>query len=461
MVGTTNRIGIAAIDATTGIATSWNANSDGVMRTVTVSGSTIYVGGYFTTIGGQSRSSIAALNATTGNATDWSANTDLSGVLSIVLRGQDLLIGGEFWSIKNTPHSYFSVIPDSSMTLSGVYGIKYRTFTASEFGANINQKPMKRPYFPNTANVIQETYKKFPLAPIIVGKAFVYNNEGKLLAYIQPKAYTDVLKTFNKSGVTHTGTARGLDFDKKSAPLLKRWVTLDVTKHDNTLVANLLALKVNIVASDTGVTPNGLADLLYNEGSGNPLSGKSISEIADYAGDLMTNWRYLPLATFANLDTTIAKINAAFSGVFDTTQWIVGSKLVVKGTRELGKISFLQPNTSSFRHRVIPVSPEDVLPSSYSLEQNYPNPFNPTTTIQFELGQNSLVTLKIYNILGQEVATLLDRDELYEGQREVMFNGKELASGIYFYRLVAESIDDEGESSTEPFVQVKKMVLLK
>lgn len=89
------------------------------------------------------------------------------------------------------------------------------------------------------------------------------------------------------------------------------------------------------------------------------------------------------------------------------------------------------------------------IPTSFSLAQNFPNPFNPVTTIQFSLPQAGNVTLKIYNLLGEEEKTLAD-EYRQAGKHSVQFNANNLASGIYFYRL-----------QTGNFVQTKKMILLK
>ena len=89
------------------------------------------------------------------------------------------------------------------------------------------------------------------------------------------------------------------------------------------------------------------------------------------------------------------------------------------------------------------------IPEIYSLSQNYPNPFNPTTTIDFSIPKGSLVTLKAYNILGQEVASLVN-EEMKAGSYSVNFNANGLASGVYFYKLNAGS-----------FNSVKKFTLLK
>lgn len=88
-------------------------------------------------------------------------------------------------------------------------------------------------------------------------------------------------------------------------------------------------------------------------------------------------------------------------------------------------------------------------PGNLSLDQNYPNPFNPSTTIEFDLPKTSEVTLKIFNILGKEVATLVS-DRLSAGSYSYEWDASQLASGVYLYRLQAGT-----------YVETKKMILLK
>jgi hypothetical protein len=97
------------------------------------------------------------------------------------------------------------------------------------------------------------------------------------------------------------------------------------------------------------------------------------------------------------------------------------------------------------------VSPaqEKGLPARYSLGQNYPNPFNPTTNVEFNLPVTSQAQLRVYNMLGQEVATLVN-GPFAVGRHTVTFDASHLASGIYLYRLVAGS-----------YINTMKMVLVK
>jgi hypothetical protein len=89
------------------------------------------------------------------------------------------------------------------------------------------------------------------------------------------------------------------------------------------------------------------------------------------------------------------------------------------------------------------------IPSTYALNQNYPNPFNPSTKIRFNLPVSETVRLKIFDVAGREVATLVDGKQ-DAGSFEVTFDGADLASGVYFYRLEAGS-----------YTAIKRMMLIK
>ena len=79
------------------------------------------------------------------------------------------------------------------------------------------------------------------------------------------------------------------------------------------------------------------------------------------------------------------------------------------------------------------------LPSSFLLQQNYHNSFNPSTTILYELPEQSLVTIKVFNILGQEVAQFANNKQQEAGDHSVTLDGSSLTSGVYFYRMTAVS----------------------
>jgi len=97
----------------------------------------------------------------------------------------------------------------------------------------------------------------------------------------------------------------------------------------------------------------------------------------------------------------------------------------------------------------VTVENSEILPAEYFLSQNYPNPFNPSTTIEFTIPQKEFVSLVIYDVLGNEVATLINKEKA-PGSYEVLFDAAEFGSGVYIYSLKAGS-----------FAQTKKMILMK
>jgi len=157
-------------------------------------------------------------------------------------------------------------------------------------------------------------------------------------------------------------------------------------------------------------------------------------------------------------DTTITT-NAIFSASSSIT---AGPNFTITST---GNVTFGTPNIYlrgefviesggqfTVINDVVPgiETPDDAaLPTEFALNQNYPNPFNPVTTIKYQISEISFVTLKVYDVLGNEIITLLS-EEKSVGNYEFEFDATGLPSGIYFYRLQAGS-----------FVETKKMVLLR
>ena len=113
-------------------------------------------------------------------------------------------------------------------------------------------------------------------------------------------------------------------------------------------------------------------------------------------------------------------------------------------------VAILQLSIAKVRGDALSISPiTGIAPAEYSLSQNYPNPFNPYTQIDFSIKKAGRVSIKVYDMLGREVATLVD-DNMQAGTYKARFDGAQLASGIYMYRIMAED-----------YTAIKKMVLLK
>jgi hypothetical protein len=98
---------------------------------------------------------------------------------------------------------------------------------------------------------------------------------------------------------------------------------------------------------------------------------------------------------------------------------------------------------------MVDVKTDEIIPKEIALEQNYPNPFNPVTTIEYSIPASSIVSIKVYDVLGREIETLVNEEKL-PGNYKVEFNGSNLASGIYFYKIQSGN-----------FSMTKKLLLLK
>jgi hypothetical protein len=289
--------------------------------------------------------------------------------------------------------------------------------------------------------------------------------------------YKDVITSlFEKPDRTHLGLARCLDNYEGIKPRsIKRQVkNLAPKKHNNRLFGEAIALQANIIGSDLGTTPPGFGNLIFDDGTGtaNPLNGMPIRTIAAALDTFMSSpsdtvpihgcvmpesfGTLLPEDLYAK----IRMIDSAFSGPIDTNSF--GPGLQFKGVHQISEVPFLRYDAvMAFKQFPVVYGGSNYVPQAFALNQNYPNPFNPTTTISFTLNQPALVTLKIYNILGQEVATLLNRESFDDGTQEIDFDANNLPSGVYFYHIFAEGVPDEDGGVPVTFSAVKKMLLVK
>jgi len=230
------------------------------------------------------------------------------------------------------------------------------------------------------------------------------------------------------------------------------------------LAGELLALKVNIGMSADSMTNPNFGNLVYD----NPekadsfvtrrliIQGKTLSQVSAYVDTMLTYYkRYYagttPSEEYNKLASALTEINAAFRSPFDTVSW---NPFVLKDSIRLDQVDFLRRGTGK-EETEAQISFQQTEPEQLFLLQNYPNPFNPLTVIRYSLIVNSNVTLKVYNLLGQGVATLLNHEETDEGEHEIMFDASSLSSGMYFYRLTVE------RNGTSLFSETKKLILLK
>lgn len=196
----------------------------------------------------------------------------------------------------------------------------------------------------------------------------------------------------------------------------------------------------------------GLYKKLTNTTTSNPL-------YADIVNDLASGWTYHWDGT-SQVPYLINSSQSEFITFEDTNS--VKLKVQYSARQQLGGIAIWEISQDLYSgsqplletigktvKELASVVSEPTIVSNYKLFDNYPNPFNPTTKLTYQLSGVSHVTLRVYDILGRELATLVDGDKM-SGKYEVEFDGGRFSSGVYFYTLAAGN-----------FLQTKKMLLLK
>lgn len=304
---------------------------------------------------------------------------------------------------------------------------------------------------PNEANVRDEVFVKRSSTITLGIPMPQQKNE---YGWVILKKSADMQKSLLDRDDYHFGQPRGFSRLANGTLFKGEVKVLTPSKMNNRLFANLAALKFNIIASEEGITPVGLGELYCND-EASPFHGWQVKQIALHADSMMTFWRGKMKVDYEQLDDCISRINEAFRGPIDTISF--SSKLLLTGVASANGFTFLTSTTT------IAVGTEksrdevsSIIPDVSELKQNYPNPFNPTTVIGYSLSVNSLVTLKVYNMLGQEVSTLISNELVDAGTQEVAFSGDNLSSGTYIYRLTAENKEEDYS-----FEKTMRMTLVK
>jgi hypothetical protein len=342
---------------------------------------------------------------------------------------------------------------------------------------------------PNPANVRSDVFSYGGFGPwttesdgiggLVVGRSFlIYKNfkwrvdidSARVYGWVRLRSQSALQRSlaYGREQRRHVGDPRGFCAFDNGRPFTHQNYLLSPTRMDNRLVAEIIALKVNIAASQLGITPAGFGELEYVD-PGHPLNGRLVREISTITDSFLTRCSTTPPGQYDMVDSVLRKINGAFAGGIDTISF--SSWLELKGVRPVNEVSFLRPSADATVIRVPRVYNPDydegeeeedleessVVPEVVQLLQNYPNPFNPATTIRFELQEASLVTLSVYDMLGREIVRLMEREYLVEGTNEAEFLADDLATGVYFYRLTAEAVEDPARLSRA----VGKMVLVR
>ncbi len=272
-----------------------------------------------------------------------------------------------------------------------------------------------------------------PAKTIEPGKAYWVetNSDGRLVlnAPTAQTATTRIYKSDDELNTLNTLTAERLNAPTTSHP--KTLLFGSIGNHSLNLASYKLPPKPPTGAVDMRFASNRFVELFDN------TSNKS---------------REVPLSIESNgaplkLTWTIKELGGIKYSLVEKKG---GKVLATHRWKENGSITIDGDIDKSYGLRV------EQIPQVYQLYQNYPNPFNPSTSIRFDLPERAMVTLKIYNVLGEEVAAPLKNQEMDEGQQSLSFNALNISTGAYFYRMNATSL-----TSGKNFQSVKKMLLMK
>ncbi len=356
---------------------------------------------------------------------------------------------------SNNKQSIKTTNGHSSLAKTAVQAIGLGTGDAELYNPPNTSVLIKDQYGDSAGFTVSGSFQTVPGAMAIIPRTSHY---APPIGYVFPVSqYSVRLSNFTDSSSYLTMFSDSIIFDYRRLGALQNQTdninignSLSVTNHDN------LSKSINLIT----VFPSSATEWMFKIQNTTMQSSDSLVIIPGSVKDLFIE-NYGKQKTY---DLTVDIASYTGGSIFIHTAIQIdsnSSQHIVPNWNTLQiqplKIFIDHNNTGSFTdsilitNQVTGVKQSRVigLPSEFSLYQNYPNPFNPVTTIHYSLPKASHVLLAVYNVLGQVVATLVNETE-QAGYKSVTFNGNNLASGLYFYRLQAGT-----------YTATKKLVLLK
>ena len=209
----------------------------------------------------------------------------------------------------------------------------------------------------------------------------------------------------------------------------------------NTTVNAMVFANSNLYAGTYGGVFSYTSSIASWKGINSGLADLNVNALTTNNGNIFAG-TYTGVYLLLNNDTTWINVEDGFSR--EITSLTVAGKYIFAGTYVSGL--WRRP----ISEMITGVKYEGGnTPSRFALMQNYPNPFNPATTINYSIPKTSFVTIKVYDVLGKEITTLVNNEKL-AGRYYINFNSSKLTSGVYFYRMQAGS-----------FIETKKLIVLK
>lgn len=470
------RNNLAAFDLTTGSLSNWNPYPSDWVNTVSTFGSTVFAGGYFTSVNGTTRNGLAAIDLVSNSLLPWNPIVGGNWVTSMVVMDSSLYVGGYFSSIGGNnaqrlaainkfTGSFIPGMPSVSYSIedlliynnllyiggtlgtvgdsvrNGLASIDLSTKNVSAW--NPNNHPLGGDY--NTVNslaIVDSTLYiggSFGMAGDSIRQCLAAFNitTGVVLPWA-PTQPGNIDGKIRKIVVSGNSVYAGGGFTKIGGIPISALAKIDrqsgvIDPWDSKLITSNSGRDGIIGINDLAIVDS----LLFTVGpilSQNGIPRQGIAEL-----NLVTA---LPTYQIPSMNEEVYKI------VVDSatgTVYIGGAFTNFNDESQSFFAAYTDPSLSSMTS----IRKGQNMPAEFSLEQNYPNPFNPTTVINFQMPAASFVTLKVYDILGNVVKTLVD-DFKSQGNYSVGFDGSNLATGVYFYQLRAGT-----------FVSTKKMLMIK
>jgi trimeric autotransporter adhesin len=428
-LGGVQRRFIGAVDALTGVPTDWNPGANSIVWALLLRGGRVYAGGAFTEMGGAQRNRLAALDTETGTVLSWNPGAD-NDVYALAASDRYIYAGGIFTRIHSSTRHYLAAIDSASgmpspwnpdlnewvatLTLSGnvVYtggAFKFIKGRPHSFFAGIQDEAI----VPAVDLTVMQSWNvvSVPVVPADFRRPAVFPSSISQAFRYQPGS------GYEASDTLENAVGYWLKFPRSESVLMFG-----------------IPLSIDSVAVFTGW------NLI-----GSIASAVPVATIGSIPGGIETSPFYAYGATGYE-QTDILTPGRGY--------WVRANQ---PGLLVLSSSPLALPGIQIvWTGEVPPPPPGEVLdgmrgvePGKVELRQNHPNPFNPTTEIGFQIADYGHVLLRVYDMLGREVATLVD-EEKEPGTYTVRWDARGVSSGVYFYRLTAG-----------PFTETKRLLFLK
>ena len=340
-----------------------------------------------------------------------------------------------------------AVNPAASGSFTLYAGTANGVYASSDYGTNWIQNGLE-----NT-DVKTFAFNKKDLITATNNGAYISSDNGKTWVEAVSGLKSENIHSLIGRGLnTFASTDSGIFLWKDTSA---KWIPVNEgLLNTSTVSMSISSTDLFVGTYGSGIWKRSLSELIGNP----PVAPQLVSPITDSTiNQTKITWRSVSNAdsyelqvaydsSFTNiiLDTSLIDTTIQISKLIDGNRyyWRVSSE------NSAGESSYSDIWSFNFVLTGVDQTGSGI-PKVFSLEQNYPNPFNSTTTINYSIPKASLVTIKIYDVLGNEVSTLLNTEKS-AGYYKLKFNASKLASGIYFYRMRAGD-----------FISIKKLILLK